>query len=167
MAPAEASELADTSIDLVTVAQALHWFAGRAFFREAHRVLQPRGVIAVWAYTLLNVTSDIDAIVDRFYYETTAPFWPPERKIVEGRYREIEFPFSELKPPSFQLEENWNLDQLIGYLRTWSATQRFIKERGFDPLTGLESELSAKWGERKQLRAVHWPLHLRIGIKSD
>ena len=167
VAPAQASELADASIDLVTVAQALHWFAGPAFFREVHRVLQPRGVIVVWAYTLLKIAANIDATVDRFYYETTAPFWPPERKIVEGKYREIEFPFSELKPPSFQLEENWNLDQLIGYLKTWSATQRLIKERGVDPVKGLESELSAKWGQREEVRAVRWPLHLRIGIKFD
>jgi SAM-dependent methyltransferase len=166
VAPAEASGLADSSVDLVTVAQALHWFDCPAFFSETKRVLRPGGVIAVWAYTLLKIASEIDVLVDRFYYETTEDHWPPERKIVEGRYCGIAFPFHELTPPSFQLEENWCLDQLLGYLRTWSATQRFIKERGFDPVNDLEHELLPKWGERNQARLVHWPLHLRVGIQA-
>jgi SAM-dependent methyltransferase len=164
VAPAEASGLADRSVDLVTVAQALHWFDCPAFFAEAIRVLRPGGIIAVWAYTLLKIAPEIDALVDRFYYVTTEPYWPPERKIVEGHYRGIAFPFHELTPPSFQLEENWRLDQLIGYLRTWSATRRFIKERGFDPVSDLERELLPRWGEREQARIVRWPLHLRIGL---
>lgn len=166
-AAAEASGLETARVDLVTVAQALHWFDRTAFFREVNRVLQPRGVIAVWAYTLLKITTEIDEVVDHFYYETTDPFWPPERAIVDDGYRAIEFPFQELTPPSFELEENWTLDQLLGYLRTWSATQRFIKERGFDPVTNLESDLLPKWGKREQTRAVRWPLHLRVGISNS
>jgi SAM-dependent methyltransferase len=166
VAPAEASGLADSSIDLVTVAQALHWFDFPAFFSETNRVLRPGGIIAVWAYTLLKIAPQIDALVDRFYYVTTEPYWPPEWKIVEGRYRGIAFPFHELTPPSFQLQENWSLDQLLGYLRTWSATRRFISERGCDPVSGLEYEVLPKWGERKLARLVHWPLHLRIGIHA-
>jgi SAM-dependent methyltransferase len=164
LAPAETSGLDRASIDLVTVAQALHWFDHPAFFREVNRVLVPDGVIAVWAYTLLKVAPEIDALVDQFYYETTRPFWPPERAIVERGYRDIDFPFQELTPPVFQLEEKWNLDQLMGYLRTWSATQRFMNARGFDPVNDLEQELLPRWGERKLARPVRWPLHLRIGI---
>jgi hypothetical protein len=122
-------------------------------------------VIAVWAYTLLKITTEIDRVVDHFYYETTAPFCPPERAIVDDGYRAIEFPFQELTPPAFKLEENWTLDQLLGYLRTWSATQRFIKERGFDPVINLEGELLPKWGERGEVRLVRWPLHSRVGVK--
>jgi SAM-dependent methyltransferase len=166
LAPAEASGLDRASIDLVTVAQALHWFDRQAFFREVNRVLVPGGVIAVWAYALLKVAPEIDALVDHFYYETTRPFWPPERAMVERGYRDIEFPFQELTPPAFQLEENWSLDQLLGYLRTWSATQRFMNARGFDPVNELEQELLPKWGDKEQVRLVTWPLHLRIGVKA-
>lgn len=167
VAPAESSELDRASIDLVTVAQALHWFDRPAFFSEVKRVLRPDGVIAVWAYTLLKVAPEIDKLVDHFYYETTNAFWPPERKIVEGEYRDIDFPFSELTAPSFQLEEKWNLDQLLGYLRTWSASQRFINARGFDPVNDIEQELLPKWGEREQIHPVRWPLHLRVGIPEE
>jgi SAM-dependent methyltransferase len=166
VAAAETSELDKASVDLVTVAQGLHWFDLTAFYREVQRVLRPRGVIAVWAYTLLKIAPEIDKIVDHFYYETTGPLWPPERSIVDKGYREIEVPFSELTPPSFQLEEKWNLEQLLGYLRTWSATQRFIGARGLDPVDDLQHQLLPKWGSREQTRVVRWPLHLRIGINS-
>jgi SAM-dependent methyltransferase len=167
VAPAERSGLDDASVDLVTVAQALHWFNLPAFYREVQRVLRPRGLIAVWAYTLLRTAPEIDKLVDQFNYETTGPFWPPDRSIVDKGYREIEFPFSELPPPRFQIEEKWNLDQLLCYLQTWSATKRFITARGFDPVDELQTKLLPKWGIRQQTRVVRWPLHLRVGFSSS
>ncbi len=167
VAPAEASGLAYASIDLITVAQALHWFDRDAFFSEAKRVLCPGGVIAIWAYTLLKIAPEINPLLDHFYYETIAPFWPPERLIVDDRYRGIDFPFAEMLPPKFQLEEHWDLDQLLGYMRTWSATRRFISTRGLDPVSELERDLLPKWGNREEKRVVLWPLHLRVGLHSE
>lgn len=163
LAPAEASGLEKSSVDLVVVAQALHWFDLARFFAEVKRVLRPGGVIAVSAYTLLRISPEIDRSINRFYAETTGPFWPPERRLVDRGYRDIDFPFTEISPPSFQMEERWTFDQLLGYLRTWSATQRFLRERGFDPVTELATELRPCWGEPNKARVVHWPLHLRIG----
>ncbi len=167
VAAAEASGLAHKSIDLITVAQALHWFDLELFFNEAKRVLRPGGVIAVWAYTLLKIAPEIDPLLDHFYYKTIAPFWPSERLIVDDRYRGIEFPFAEMTPPKFQLGADWNLNQLLGYIRTWSATRRFTSARGFDPVSELERELLTKWGNREQMRPVLWPLHMRVGLHSE
>ena len=161
VALAEQSGLAASSVDLVTVAQALHWFDIARFFSEARRVLKPRGIIAIWAYTFLSVEPEVDVMIDRFYRETTGPFWPPERELVESGYRNIELPFEELKPPPFQIETTWTRNQLLGYLRTWSATKRFIAARGFDPVDQLDEELKRHWPEGA--RVVRWPLHLRIG----
>jgi SAM-dependent methyltransferase len=163
VAPAEQSGLEAASIDLVTVAQALHWFDIPAFSAEASRVLKPGGIVAVWAYNLLNVSPEIDRLVNRFYSETTGPFWPPERDIVESGYRNIEFPFEEITPPAFAMQTRWNIDQLLGYLRTWSATQKFIAARGFDPVVSFGEELRPCWPDGDAPRLVSWPLSIRIG----
>lgn len=162
-APAEQSGLPAQSFDLVTVAQALHWFDLPVFFCEAKRVLRPNGVIAIFAYALLKSTPAIDERIALFYTDTTGPFWPPERAIVDAGYREIEFPFEEMEAPAFHLAEDWTLDHLLGYLRTWSATQRFMTERGFDPVRKLEQEIQPLWGDPKVARRILWPLHFRVG----
>lgn len=163
VAPAEKSGLADASADLVTIAQALHWFDIPAFFEEAQRVLRPNGIVAVWAYNLMTLSPEIDPLVLHFYRDTTGPFWPPERDIVEAGYQTIEFPFDEVTTPKFQMETHWTLEQVLGYLRTWSATQKFIAARGFDPLSSLGEEIAKLWKDVAAPRLVGWPLSMRVG----
>ncbi len=166
-APAEASGLGSHSIDLISVAQALHWFDVPAFFAEADRVLKPGGVLAVSAYNLLTVAPEIDALVNRFYFETTGPFWPPEREIVEASYRTIDFPFPELELPPFQMQTQWEVDQLLGYLRTWSATKTCIAANGYDPVESFGEELRRLWDNGEATREVRWPMTLRAFRKPQ
>ncbi len=163
VAPAEGSGLANRGVDLVTVAQALHWFDRPRFWKEAERVLVPRGVIAVWAYDLLNVSGAIDAIVRRLAREILGPWWPVERRIVDEGYGRLEFPFEELPAPAFRMQKSWTLADLLGYLRTWSATHRYLAARGEDPIWLVERELSAAWGDSQTPRTVTWPIDLRVG----
>jgi SAM-dependent methyltransferase len=163
VAPAEGSRLGADTVDLITVAQALHWFDIAGFFVEAQRVLKPGGVVAVWAYGFLAVSLEVDELVNHFYHTTTGPFWPPERETIERGYRDIVLPFPEVTPPRFEMAEEWRLDQLLGYLRTWSATQKFIAARGFDPVVSLGEQLRPAWGAAEQARVVRWPLSLRVG----
>jgi ubiquinone/menaquinone biosynthesis C-methylase UbiE len=160
------SGLPDESVDLVTVAQALHWFDRDAFFAEARRVLKPCGIIAVWCYDLHHLGDPFDAVLQRFYDETVGPYWPPERALVEQEYRTIEFPFEEFLRPVIHMEHDLSLEDLLNYLSTWSATKRFIQARGDDPLPQLERELVPLWGDRSQRRRVIWPLAMRIGRKE-
>lgn len=164
-APAEHGPLSDTSVDLVTVAQALHWFDVAAFNAEAARVLKPSGVLAVWTYALMTTTPAVDAIVDRFYREIVGPFWTPERRHVETGYRDLPFPFPELDPPRFDMTERWPLDRLRGYLRTWSAAQRYQAAASIDPLTLIDDDLRRAWGAPETERTLRWPLTLRVGRK--
>ncbi|MCP4377042.1 MAG: class I SAM-dependent methyltransferase, partial [bacterium] len=129
VAPAEASGLPDRSVDLVTVAQALHWLDLERFYGEVRRVLKPGGLLAVWSYNLLRTDPAIDAEVDAFYSHTVGPYWPPERRLVESGYRDLPFPFPELDTPPFAMTARWRLEQLLGYLGTWSATKRYRGER--------------------------------------
>ena len=163
VAAAEESGLESHSIDLITVAQALHWFDLSKFFAEVRRVLKPAGVLAVWSYNVVSIAPAIDQVIDRFYRKTVGPFWPPERAIVEAGYRTIDFPFQEIDPPLFLMETGWTLDQLLGYLRTWSATQKFIAANNFDPVHQLENELAQIWQPRDTSRTIVWPLSLRVG----
>jgi SAM-dependent methyltransferase len=164
VAPAEGSGIDSGSVDLIMVAQALHWFDLDRFYGEAQRVLKPGGVLAASAYNLLQIEPAIDEVVNRYYHEVVGPFWPPERKLVE-RFADLPFPFREIDPPKFEMKASWNLDHLVGYLRTWSSTQRFIAAKTSDPLQQIIGELRAAWGPPEQTRTVIWPLTLRIGRK--
>jgi SAM-dependent methyltransferase len=161
-APAEASGLESGSVDLVTVAQALHWLPLPAVWDEARRVLGAGGVVAVWTYGNQRLDHpELDRRLEAFYRDVVGPYWPPERKLVETGYRTIAFPFAELDPPGFDMSLEWPLSALLAYVRTWSATNRFVKERGFDPVVGLGRELEPHWGSGTRL--VRWPLSLRVG----
>jgi SAM-dependent methyltransferase len=165
VAPAENSGIESGTIDLIMVAQALHWFDLDRFYAEARRVLKPDGVLAASAYNLLHINSAIDEVVNRYYYEVVGAFWPPERKLVE-QFGNLPFPFHEIGAPKFEMTAQWNLDHLVGYLRTWSSTQRFVAAKGSDPLKQIIGELRAAWGTPEQTRNVIWPLTLRIGRKT-
>ena len=120
-APADASGLAPHSVELVTVAQALHWLDRPAFYAEARRVLAPGGVVAVWCYGLVELGAGVDEPIRAFYERTVGPYWPPERALVDSGYRTIDFPFAELALPAITMEAELTLQELGGYLGTWSA----------------------------------------------
>ena len=165
VAPAENSGIQSATADLIMVAQALHWFDLPRFYEEARRALKSDGVLAASAYNLLHIEPAIDAAVNRYYYEVVGPFWPPERKLVE-QFETLPFPFQEMDPPRFEMSAQWNLEHLVGYLRSWSSTQRFIGAKGSDPLQQITDDLRAVWGDAEQTRRIIWPLTLRVGIKA-
>lgn len=161
--PAEQCSLGDASADLVTVAQAYHWFDHARFAAEVNRVLRPGGLVAVWTYAHCSVNAVIDAIVDAYYEGTVGPYWAPERRDVENGYVNLPFPFAPIAVPPFDLVVRWNLVQFIDYLRSWSATQRYIAANGRDPLPELEAELQPAWSDVAMAREVRWRLALRAG----
>ena len=165
VATAENSSLQSGTVDLIMVAQALHWFDLERFYAETRRVLKPDGVLTASAYNLLHIAPAIDEVVNRYYYEVVGPFWPPERKLVE-QFANLPFPFHEIASPKFEMKVRWNLDHLIGYLRTWSSTQRFIAAKGSDPLEQITDQLRSVWGTPEQTRRATWPMTLRIGVNA-
>lgn len=163
VAQAEKPNLEAASCDLITVAQALHWFDRPGFYAEAKRVLKPEGVLAVWSYNLLRISPAVDAVVNRFYTETVGPFWPPERKMVENGYRGLSFPFEEVDTPEFATTAEWSVDALLGFLGTWSASKRYQQALGQDPVTLIEDKLHCAWPESGKPLLVRWPLAIRVG----
>jgi ubiquinone/menaquinone biosynthesis C-methylase UbiE len=164
VAAAESSGLEATSVDLITVAQALHWFDIPRFMQEAKRVLKPKGIIAVWTYNLFRVSTEVDAIVDDLYWNILDGYWAPERKMVESGYSELEMPFRELDPPKFEMKAYWSLQQVIGYLGTWSAIGKYRQSKGEDPLLETAARLEQLWDDISEEKEISWPLSVRIGV---
>ena len=166
VARAEDSGMPAASCDLVTVAQALHWFDRPRFWKEVERVLVTRGVVAVWCYDLLRIEEGIDAVIGRLYRDIVGPYWPPERVLTEQRYATIDLPFEELAPPPFRMEKRWNLADFVGYLRTWSAASRYARAKGRDPIPLVQEDLARAWGPPDRERTAVWDLALRVGRKK-
>lgn len=163
VAAAEQSGLPDRSVDLLTAAQAAHWFDLPAFFGEARRVLRPGGAIVLISYAGMEPQGRIEAIVEHFRIATLATHWPPERAIVENGYRDITLPFTPIEVPAFAIELSWPLAGLIGYLDTWSAVRAMEQSIGRAPFDAMVAELTEAWGDPAMLRTIRWPLTILAG----
>jgi SAM-dependent methyltransferase len=162
VAPAERSALGQQSVDLVTVAQALHWFDVTAFYAEAMRVARKGAILAVWNYPRPQfVDAELDRRFLEFYSDVVGPYWPPERRHIEAGYRTLPFPFEEIAAPPFGLDLRWNFERVLGYVSSWSATARYRQARGEDPLPLLRASLGAIWPHGDPEVAIRIPLGLR------
>ena len=164
IARADSSGLPTRSVNLVTAAQALHWFDSERFFGEVKRVLVADGALAVWGYgdPVLDTTL-LEETLYSFNRDTLGSYWSPERKLLLDGYRTIPFPFAEVAAPSLELKMHWTLPELAGYLRTWSATANYLGEHGTDPVTKVEKTLATHWGDPRVARIIRWPLYIRAG----
>ncbi len=163
---AEHSGLDTASIDLVTVAAAIHWFDLERFHAESKRVLRPRGVLAAFSYDLVHVTPAIDRVTEWFYKERVGRYWPAGRRLVETRYRDIPFPFEELEFGSRAIEADLDRRAFLGYVSTWSSVARCRAVEGRDPMPELEMRLAPLWPNAEERRHAVWPLFGRVGRRA-
>jgi ubiquinone/menaquinone biosynthesis C-methylase UbiE len=158
---AENTHFPDHSFDLVTVAQALHWFNFEAFYQEVRRVSKPGGWLAVWGYGLMYTTNaPINLLIQDFYTNTIGPYWDQERRHIDASYQTIPFPFQEIPHPDFAMEVTWNLADCLGYLNTWSSVQKFIQTQGYNPVEIFGQALLPLWTEPQP---VSFPIFMKIG----
>jgi len=163
VAKSDASGLPDKSVDMVTVAQAIHWFEHASFYREARRVMRPEAAIVIWGYGDPIIDDPVlDKIVHDYNRGTIEKYWMPERDLILLGLRTIPFPFREIQAPMFQMKHDWTLEQLAGYMRTWSATAKYAEATGGDPVAKVENEMATLWGEKTH--TVTWPIHIRAGF---
>jgi SAM-dependent methyltransferase len=163
VASAEQVPIAGASIDLVTVAQALHWFDHERFYAEVRRVCVPDAVIAAWTYAAPRMQGDVGRVLERFMFDDIGAYWPPERKYVDDKYSSIPFPFARIETPGLSLTTTWTLEHVIGYLRSMSATARCIAATGVDPVIEVSVELAKAWPAERQSLEIEWPLVLLAG----
>jgi SAM-dependent methyltransferase len=163
VARAEQTGLDGATVDLVSAAQAVHWFDFDGFYAEARRLLAPGGAVAVYTYNFARVDAAFDRVLDRLAREVVGPYWPPERRWVDEEYRTLPFPFAEVAVPSLENEAHWDLGRLLQYVATWSACRRYREATGRDPIKMVQDELTAAWGDPSQARRVRWPIFIRAG----
>lgn len=165
VAPAEATAIASASVDLIVIAQALHWFDHDRFYAEARRVAAPGCVLAAVTYAMFRIDPALDAAIDAFYRDVAGPYWPPERRHVETDYCDIPFPFPRIEAPKFRIDRVWRLDDVLAMVDTWSALKALRKATGTDPLPALAKTLSPIWGGAPEMtRPVRWDVTVLAGV---
>lgn len=161
--PGERTSIADRSVDAVTVAQALHWFDLPRFVEEVKRVARSGALFAAWTYAGCNVTPQVDAVIAHLYDGMLGTYWPPERRLVDEGYASLALPFEPVQAPAFEVRMDWNAEQLLAYLSSWSAAQRFHAATGRDAVAEIADALRNAWGDPSQARTVRWSLGMRAG----
>lgn len=161
---AESSPINDKSVDLITVAQALHWFNFDLFYNEVRRVAKESAFIAAWTYSLGKFNFAIDDVIFKLYKELLGDeYWPLERRFIDEKYQTIPFPFNKIATPFFYIEKEITLLELIGYLNTWSAVKEYELRNGLNPINLVAQELESAWGNPRKSNKIVWPIHLLVG----
>ena len=163
LASAELLPVAAGSTNLITVAQAAHWFDLPSFYTQARRVAAPGAVIALISYATPQLEPDLQQRFARFYADDLGAYWPAERRQVDSGYADLDFPFEEFDYPPLAIERNWTLADTLGYFGTWSAVRRAREAGQQSMLQNYAGELTAQWGDPQQRRAIVWPINMRIG----
>ncbi|MDX2130410.1 MAG: class I SAM-dependent methyltransferase [Chloroherpetonaceae bacterium] len=162
LASAEQLPFESASFDLITVGQAVHWFQFDQFYAEVRRVSKPTAVIAIVGYGNIILTEMIMPIISHFYSEVLRDYWDKERRHIDSAYTTIPFPFEEIAFPAFSISSFWTLDQLLGYLSTWSALKRYRQVHSSNPLEFLSEHLLSLWPINERFQ-VSFPVLTRIG----
>jgi SAM-dependent methyltransferase len=166
VALADNSGIANNNVDLITIASALHWMDFDKFYKEVNRVLKPGGVFAAWAYLDYQIDDIIDPIAMYLSHEILGDYWPSEANYIDNHYRDIPFPFKVIETPAFKTSVIGNLDFVIGNMHSWSATQRYIKANGKDPVELIMEKLKNAWGDSNKTREIKWDIVLKVGRKE-
>lgn len=162
--PAERLPVEDRSADLVTAAQAAHWFDLPRFYGEVRRIGRENALVALVSYGVLRLApAALEERFTRFYRQEIGPFWPPERRLVDTGYADMPFPFAALPVPEFSIERSWDLGEFLGYVSTWSATRRAVEAGRQDILDAFAADLSGLWGEAERRQPLAWPVAMRLG----
>lgn len=161
VATAYESGLPDQSVDLITVAQAFHWFDHALFAKEIERVAKPGALLAIWCYGLASITQRLDDVIRYLYSDLLGKFWEPERRLIETNYESAVLPFTPVACGEFVMSATWTLEHLLGYLKTWSALQKYMVQNGDARILSVFEQLAVAWGN-EAAHVVRWQIRPRL-----
>jgi SAM-dependent methyltransferase len=163
-AASEDVQLDDASLDLVCIAQALHWFDLPRFWPRVQRALKPGGVVVAVAYGMFECNEAIDAATRERFYDVVAPFQAEGNRKIAAGYAGLPFPFETIDAPALAIECDWTLGQLLAYAATWSAVARMRQETGVDPIAAYRTALLSAWGGNSEHpQRIRMPLTIKAG----
>ena len=159
----------ENSVDLITVAQAVHWFDLPKFYALASRLLRkPGGVIAVWCYNDIVISPAFDAALKAFH-DTTLPYWSGEIRHIFDGYKTLSFPFesvglgAEGDPLALDIPKEISFGGLLRMVGSWSAVAA-AKSRGVDLLSDeVVGRLESAWGGSELVRSVAYKAFMLVG----
>lgn len=158
----ERVSLADQTVDLITAGAAAHWFDLEGFYREAQRVGRRGAVIALFSYGPRDFAAAVDPLITHFHDEILGPYWPQRIEYVHERYSTLPFPFDEIVAPRFSMSVEWTIDELLAFLETWSASERYFQQHQARATDLITSELERRWGGEVR-RTIRCPIFVRAG----
>mmetsp|Transcript_6983 Transcript_6983/g.14473 ORF Transcript_6983/g.14473 Transcript_6983/m.14473 type:complete len:272 (-) Transcript_6983:1128-1943(-) len=174
----EATPFPPDHFDLVTVANAVHWFDIPKFFVEVQRVTRPGGVIAVWAYARLETSSEtVDGVIQWCFDDLLQSYVPEQWKIIWDGYR-FDFPFlpvsndvpaesNDEAEPNFFVTGDLTLEDVVGFLMTTSPFCRFMEKNDKSSVEGLldtvKTRLEEAWPPNTTILTMQMPLIFRMG----
>jgi SAM-dependent methyltransferase len=164
---AEQTPVSGETVDLITVAQAIHWFDFDAFYTEVDRVLKPGGILCAWGYDQPEIEPAVDRLCAHYFNDLLGPYLPNRMAIVMEHYQTLPFPFHEITPPDFAMQTQWALDHLVGMLSSMSPVSDYEKDHGSHPMEAIYDALEQAWGHADTSRPVHWHLFFKMGRKGD
>lgn len=161
---AESTNFREDRFDLITVAQAVHWFDFKAFDQEVKRVGKNGGILSIWGYALLQVNDQIDELISEFDKDIVGPYWDVERRHIDSCYDTIPFDFEQIEvKKTLKIQANWNTEHLRGYFNSWSCVQNYIQQTGGEnPVPALMDRLKSFWPE-KETKEITFPIFMKMG----
>lgn len=160
---AEHTSFAEQSFDLITVAQAIHWFDFDGFYAEVRRTLRREGILAVIGYGLIQLQQpELQGCIERLYFKILKGYWDAERRYIDEAYQTIPFPFEEIATPELSMSFQWSAAQLLDYLNTWSALKHYRAKNSDDPLYEFKAFFAVD-DYANQVFALKFPIFLRLG----
>ena len=160
-ARAELTPFPAQRFDLITVAQAAHWFESAAYHAEVRRVARTGAVLAEWGYGLVQISPEIDPLIQHFYREIMGPVWDANRWHIDDEYARIPFPFADVRRAHFAVRRQWSAAWFLGYLGTWSSVAKYQKAHAADAVALIADGVTRLWGAGE--RAVTFPVFIRTG----
>lgn len=161
--PAEQLPLVDDCADLITVAQAVHWFDLELFYMEVGRVMAPGGLLALLSYGVPQLSGTPGPRLEQFYWQEIHDYWPAPRRRVENGYADLPFPFHELPRIPARMSCDWTLSAFLGYISTWSAVRNARDAGKGELIASFVKEMAALWGDEKNTHRITWPIAMRLG----
>lgn len=158
--------LNDRSVDLITVATAIHWFDRKKFYKEVERVLKPDGILAIWGYTGKNVNPELDDVLHLIIKKHLMPYYSERIQLAFDGYDAIDFPYERIHTPSFKTQVDYTFHDLLDYILSWSSSQRYIQKNKVSPIPLFENLLKEAWGDINKHKTMTWDFITHIGKKQ-
>ncbi|KAJ8044827.1 Numb-like protein [Holothuria leucospilota] len=126
----------DSSVDLITCAQSMHWFDMEKFFTECNRVLKTNGCIAAYGNGIplpCTPNQEIQKVMQEMFMEIyrgiLGPYTDERRTHVANLYRDIHLPCKDFKRDTTLVKKNIvRVDDMLGFIQSLSSYQIYIKK---------------------------------------